>query len=593
MTTLLDLLAQTGRATWDPLWVPILAWTVLALPLWGLLTRLDRLHPYAEYRLLQVLLAVLPVGVLATSIFDGGMATSPGFPDAGLAITVLPPVETTVHSGSVSAFGWNHALGLVTVAAIVVGLVELGRLVLNGIAAARIRGQAGDTSLPEPARAVVNRLTIALGVNRPVRVCVHPDVVVPATIGGPRPLVLLPPSLADRPDALRMTLAHELVHIRRYDDCAHLAERFVAALFAVHPLVHTLTTRIAEARERACDAAVLADKDTSAGAYARLLAAFADESPRRLGALSLSESPSSLPNRLRAMRSSISHWVSSPFSLITSLLTVGLVLTLGIVACSDSVAPSAQEETAAPEPTAESSTSDEVYVEVEERPDCGGIQALTDEIQYPELARKAGIEGRVFVQFIVDEEGAVTEPTISKGVHELLDEAALAAVKALDCEPGKVRGEAVKTKMALPVTFQLPSDSSSTSASRTDQNENGPSVGLDQIVFPKLSPEQQEQIGSGPLFTQAARRSLHQGISYPDLVQRAGIDGTVEVSFTLDESGSARNARVTQSVHEALDARALQSVETTTFSLVNGQDIDLSGETMKVRFTARHPANSS
>lgn len=463
MTTLLDLLAQTGRATWDPLWVPILAWTVLALPLWGLLTRLDRVHPYAEYRLLQVLLAALPVGMVATSIFDGWMATSAGFPDAGLATTVLPPVETTVNSGSVSALGWNHALGLVTVAALVVGLVELGRLVLNGIAAARIRGQAVNTSLPAPALAVVNRLTVALGVDRPVRVCVDPDVVVPATIGGPRPHVLLPPSLSDRPNALRMTLAHELVHIRRYDDCAHLAERLVAALFAVHPLVHELTTRIAEARERACDAAVLADDETSAGAYARLLTAFADgPSPRRLGALSLFESPSSLTTRLRAMRSSVSHWLSSPFSLIASLLTVGLVVMLGMVACSDSVAPNAQEESTRPASSvAKSEMNDEVYVEVEERPNCGGVQALKEKIQYPESARNAGIEGRVFIQFIVTEEGTVTEPQVTKGVHEALDEAALAAVKELDCEPGRVRDEAVKTKMALPVTFALPDDSTS------------------------------------------------------------------------------------------------------------------------------------
>lgn len=461
MTTLLDLLAQTGHATWDPLWVPILAWTVLVLPLWGLLTRVDRVHPYAEYRLLQVLLAALPVGVVATTIFDGWMASSAGLPEAGLGITV-PPVEATVQSGSIPAFGWSHVLGLVTIAAILGGLVGLGRLVLNGIAAAHIRSRAVNTSLPEPARAVVNRLAVALGIDRPVRVCVHSDVVVPATIGGPRPLVLLPPSLSDRPNALRMTLAHEFVHIRRYDDCAHLAERLVAALFTVHPFVHELTTRVAEARERACDAAVLADDETSAGAYARLLTAFADgPSPRRLGALSLSESPSSLKTRLHAMRSSVSHWLSSPFSLIASLLTVGLVVTLGIVACSDSVAPNAQEEAVSPEPAAESNTSDEVYVEVQKRPDCGGIQALKEEIQYPESARNAGIEGRVFIEFIVNEEGTVTDPQVTKGVHEALDEAALAAVKGLNCEPGRVRGEAVKTKMALPVTFALPDDSPS------------------------------------------------------------------------------------------------------------------------------------
>jgi TonB family protein len=469
MTTLLDLLAQMGRAVWKPVWVPILAWTAFTLPFWGLLTRLDRLHPYAEYRLLQVLLAALPVGIGATIFLDGWLATSPNLSETGLGGVVLPAIETTVQPSSVPTFGWTHLLGLGTFAAILVGVVELGRLSLNGIAVARIRAGAQGRSLSDPARTVVNSLSQALDIDRPVRVCIHPEVVVPATIGGPRPLVLLPPSLSDRPVALRMALIHELVHIRRYDDVAHLIERFVAAHFAVHPLVHTLTTRIAEARERACDAAVLADDDTSASAYARLLTAFADgTSPRRLGALSLSESPSSLTIRLRAMRSSVSHWVSSPFSLIASLLTIGLVTTLGIVACSDSVAPSVQKESSHPESTGTSETNDEVYVEVEERPECGGISALQEKVEYPDAARKAEIEGRVVVQYVLNEEGTVTKPKITKGVHETLNEAALAAVKKLDCEQGRVRGEAVKTRMALPVTFKLPRDSSSSSASATN-----------------------------------------------------------------------------------------------------------------------------
>ncbi|MEF8940973.1 MAG: TonB family protein, partial [Salinivenus sp.] len=132
----------------------------------------------------------------------------------------------------------------------------------------------------------------------------------------------------------------------------------------------------------------------------------------------------------------------------------------GVVACSDSVAPSAPSSDASP-PTGDSETanqtgaSDEVFVEVEKRPECGGVRALADHIQYPDLAHEAGIEGRVFVQFVVDENGDVTDPTVTKGVHEALDAAALSAVKKLECKPGQVRGEPVKVRMALPVTFRL------------------------------------------------------------------------------------------------------------------------------------------
>ncbi|MFO8100518.1 MAG: energy transducer TonB [Salinibacter sp.] len=103
----------------------------------------------------------------------------------------------------------------------------------------------------------------------------------------------------------------------------------------------------------------------------------------------------------------------------------------------------------------EEEEEDEVFVAVEQQPDCGGVEALQDEVEYPDFARKAGIEGRVFVQFIVDEEGQVQNPNVTRGVHELLDEEALRAVQQLECEPGQQRGDNVKVQMSLPVTFKL------------------------------------------------------------------------------------------------------------------------------------------
>jgi len=97
----------------------------------------------------------------------------------------------------------------------------------------------------------------------------------------------------------------------------------------------------------------------------------------------------------------------------------------------------------------------EVFVVVEQQPECGGVKALQDKVEYPEFAKKAGIEGRVFVQFIVNEQGKVTSPKVTRGVHKLLNKAALNAVKKLDCKPGQQRGESVKVQMSLPVTFRL------------------------------------------------------------------------------------------------------------------------------------------
>ncbi len=104
----------------------------------------------------------------------------------------------------------------------------------------------------------------------------------------------------------------------------------------------------------------------------------------------------------------------------------------------------------------ESEEEREIFVVVEEQPELiGGMAALQKAVEYPKMARKAGIEGRVIVQFVVDEHGNVQNPTVTRGVHTLLNEAALEAVKKQKFKPGKQRGEPVKVQMSLPVSFEL------------------------------------------------------------------------------------------------------------------------------------------
>ncbi len=456
MQTMLDVLVDLGTATTDTLWLPILAWTALVLPLWALLARTDRLHPHAEYRLSQVLLAALPLGIAAVSIVEmlPDAARSAMLP--AQSVVVLPAIKTTTAPSPPVSWSWMHAVGLLTVGALGVGLFQMGRLALQVVAMRRVRCRIQATA-PRSLRAEMHRLRERLRISRPVQLRISSDATVPVTLGGLRPVVLVPDRLMNATEELRMTLRHELVHIRRWDDCAQLVERLIAALFAVHPLVGRLRRQIAMARERACDAAVLDDGETPAGDYARLLTAFADgTSPDRLGALSLSESPSSLTDRLSAMRSSMPSVLSSRFALGTALVTVGLGLTLGVVACSDTAGPSLTDDAETLGATSESSPQGVPHKEVDDTPKLvGGMTALQESITYPEMAEDAGIGGRVIVQFVVDENGTVTNPAVAKGAHKLLNEAALAAVKEQTFKPGTTDGQPVPVQMSLPVTFRL------------------------------------------------------------------------------------------------------------------------------------------
>jgi TonB family protein len=97
-----------------------------------------------------------------------------------------------------------------------------------------------------------------------------------------------------------------------------------------------------------------------------------------------------------------------------------------------------------------------IFMVVEEQPELiGGMKALQEAKEYPEFAKKAGIEGRVIVQFVVDEQGNVQDPHVTRGVHKLLNKAAIEAIEQMRFKPGKQRGEAVSVQMSLPVTFRL------------------------------------------------------------------------------------------------------------------------------------------
>lgn len=101
----------------------------------------------------------------------------------------------------------------------------------------------------------------------------------------------------------------------------------------------------------------------------------------------------------------------------------------------------------------------EYFIAVEEMPSIiGGMDALYEVLEYPDLARRAGVEGRVIVQFIIDEEGNVRNPQVIRGVGAGLDEAAVEAIKQLRFNPGRQRGRPVAVQYTIPVTFIIDRD---------------------------------------------------------------------------------------------------------------------------------------
>ncbi len=90
----------------------------------------------------------------------------------------------------------------------------------------------------------------------------------------------------------------------------------------------------------------------------------------------------------------------------------------------------------------------------------GGLENFHKFIQqivnYPQAAIENGLQGRVFVKFIVDKKGYVTGIEIQQGIHPLLDNAVIAAIQKSDrWQPGKQGGMPVNVAMSMPVVFRL------------------------------------------------------------------------------------------------------------------------------------------
>ena len=104
---------------------------------------------------------------------------------------------------------------------------------------------------------------------------------------------------------------------------------------------------------------------------------------------------------------------------------------------------------------------EEVFLIVEHMPEFpGGDIALrkfiAENIKYPEEAKAKKIQGKVFVQFVIDKEGNVVSPKIARGADPLLDAEAIRVVKSLPkWEPGSQRGKPVNVSFTYPVTFSL------------------------------------------------------------------------------------------------------------------------------------------
>lgn len=466
METLLYLLESLGAATLTTLWLPVAVWTLISLPVFLLLRAWKTAHPFVQYVTHVVLLLTLPVGLLVAAVVD--LSVGPAWSLAPVTPPVPLPAGAAAGSDSAAAgsLGMLHLVALLTIVAFLQASWQTARLAAHAWTLRRFRRHHSGIDHPDVQQRA-EEIRRAMHIRRPVRTVVTSRDVVPMTFGWRRPLIVLPAALAADDEPLTMVLTHELVHVRRRDYLLQWVEQVVGALFFVHPLVALLRHAIGAYREMTCDADVLAHAPFDRGRYARLLYRYLlppqTAAPLVLG---MATGHEDFKARLLALKSysrtSRRHLRTRATAFTAAGLLAGLCLVA--VACTDvidvniTIHPRAEEEaTPAARAAPETGSNDaSTFVIVEQMPELvGGLAAIQQELRYPEIAKNAGIEGRVFVQFVVDERGRVVDPVVVRGIGGGCDEEALRAVRTVTFKPGRQQGEPVRVRMSLPITFRL------------------------------------------------------------------------------------------------------------------------------------------
>ena len=101
----------------------------------------------------------------------------------------------------------------------------------------------------------------------------------------------------------------------------------------------------------------------------------------------------------------------------------------------------------------------DIFQVVEDMPQFpgGSVQKwIAKNVKYPMIAQENNIQGKVFVQFVIEKDGSVSDVKVARSVDPSLDKEAIRVVKAMPkWKPGKQRGKPVRVSYTVPINFQL------------------------------------------------------------------------------------------------------------------------------------------
>ncbi len=280
----------------------------------------------------------------------------------------------------------------------------------------------------------------------------------PFVIGFLRPRIILPVSAKKWTfQQVRLTLFHEIAHIKRKDQWRVLLQAGALILFPFNPVVWIFNRQLNQLKELICDNSTISKLNISARNYADSLVNLAGMTvaPRPLGtgALFLSENYVNLRKRIlfHLNQKEDMEMLKWKKSYTAVLAAVGLLAFP--FSCQQQTGTPLPEKTGIISPANKPGEAPVPFAKLTEKPK---VLSAAQPV-YPEPAKKAGIEGRVILKVLIDTDGKVSQARILKSIPTL-DQAAIAAAKKFKFAPAKMDGTPVKVWMTIPFQFRLRKD---------------------------------------------------------------------------------------------------------------------------------------
>lgn len=243
---------------------------------------------------------------------------------------------------------------------------------------------------------------------------------------------------------LRTVLRHEMAHVELGHSYDVLWLSFLRILFWFNPALALYQRSLREIHEYQADA--LTYISSSKEHYVKVQLDQLFQLPSELSFANSFHNSNDLKKRIEMIYSE----KTSTLGGMRYILVIPLIATIGLLAaCTETPTEPIQEEV------------DKVYKEADVMPEFpGGMQELMtymgNSIQYPEAAKSDGTEGKVFVQFVIDANGNVSQIEVVKGVRDDLDAEAVRVISEMPkWTPGKKDGNSVSVQMVLPISYKL------------------------------------------------------------------------------------------------------------------------------------------